>query len=157
MSEPDEGNLFPKLVPEEIQWMVSLVHALFPWILIIVRFYWSGMDYGVPRPRSQLVVKVFVAASLTALCMFILRQPSPSAGSEMVSTCLSSRPDRFICVDLYESNWNTTLIDLCLTKQASFTAIAVHQTGGWSNARAGDRRSRVYRISCYNAASRGRA
>ncbi|KAG6540894.1 hypothetical protein Mapa_017770 [Marchantia paleacea] len=43
----------------------------------------SGMDYGVPRPRSQLVVKVFVAASLTALCMFILRQPSPSAGSEM--------------------------------------------------------------------------
>ncbi|KAG6544414.1 hypothetical protein Mapa_014248 [Marchantia paleacea] len=43
----------------------------------------SGMDYGVSRPRSQLVVKVFVAASLTALCMFILRQPSPSAGSEM--------------------------------------------------------------------------
>ncbi|KAL3680000.1 hypothetical protein R1sor_022956 [Riccia sorocarpa] len=38
----------------------------------------SGMDYGVPRQRSQLVLKVFVAASLTAVCMFILRQPSPS-------------------------------------------------------------------------------
>ncbi|EFJ08237.1 hypothetical protein SELMODRAFT_429034 [Selaginella moellendorffii] len=38
----------------------------------------SGMDYGSSRPRSHLVAKVLVAASLTALCMFILRQSSTS-------------------------------------------------------------------------------
>ncbi|XP_024368851.1 probable UDP-arabinose 4-epimerase 2 [Physcomitrium patens] len=37
---------------------------------------WSlaGMVHGVSRPRSQLVIKVLLAATLTALCMFILRQ-----------------------------------------------------------------------------------
>jgi UDP-arabinose 4-epimerase len=42
---------------------------------------WSfaGFDYGMARPRSQLVVKVTVAFILTALCMFILRQSSSSS------------------------------------------------------------------------------
>ncbi|BFI24901.1 UDP-glucose 4-epimerase [Marchantia polymorpha subsp. ruderalis] len=48
---------------------------------------WSfaGLDYGMSRPRSQLVVKVVVAATLTALCMFILRQSSSSASENVFS------------------------------------------------------------------------
>ncbi|KAL2651154.1 hypothetical protein R1flu_019282 [Riccia fluitans] len=49
---------------------------------------WSlaGMDYGLSGPRSQLVVKVVVAATLTALCMFILRQSSPPFPDNVFST-----------------------------------------------------------------------
>ncbi|CAM6102891.1 unnamed protein product [Calypogeia fissa] len=49
---------------------------------------WSfgGFDYGMARPRSQLVVKVTVAFILTALCMVILRQSSSSTTVNVFST-----------------------------------------------------------------------
>ncbi|KAJ7552960.1 hypothetical protein O6H91_06G078500 [Diphasiastrum complanatum] len=48
---------------------------------------WSltGMDYGVSRPRSHVVAKVVVAAIMTAICMFILRQSSASDGHDLFS------------------------------------------------------------------------
>lgn len=46
----------------------------------------GGFDYGMARPRSQLVVKVAVAFILTALCMFILRQSSSSSTVNVFST-----------------------------------------------------------------------
>lgn len=42
------------------------------------------MVHGVSRPRSQLVIKIIVAATLTALCMFILRQYDSAGTVDMV-------------------------------------------------------------------------
>lgn len=43
-----------------------------------------GMVHGVSRPRSQLVIKIIVVATLTALCMFILRQYDSAGTVDMV-------------------------------------------------------------------------
>lgn len=36
----------------------------------------SGMDYGAPRPKTNMALKVVVAVSLTVLCMIMLQHSS---------------------------------------------------------------------------------